>query len=140
MTKMQTFDLTPFHRTAVGLDRVLDRMVSNFESNITPNYPPFNIVRYDDDNYQIELAVAGFGKDDISIAVKEGMLTVEGNKTTTDTREYLHQGIGYRKFTRSFILADYVEVEDAEMADGILQIKCKRHIPESMKPKLIEIK
>lgn len=140
MTKLQTFDLTPFRRNAVGFDDVVNRIFSNVDNMVATNYPPYNIIRKSDDSYIVELAIAGFSRDDITISVKEGVLTVEGNKDSVVENEYLYRGIGNRKFSRSFILADYMEVEQAEIVDGILRIECQRHIPESMKPRLIEIK
>ena len=141
-SNLMTFDLTPFRRNSVGLDHVMDRMFTQLESASSNNYPPYNIVKIDEDNINVEIAVAGFKRDEITITVKNGDLSIEGNKpdSTDADVKYLHRGIGTRRFVRSFVLADYFEVEAAELEDGILRIHLARHVPESMRPKLIEIR
>ena len=105
---------------------VLDN-VGNFE---VPAYPPYNIERVSDDEYRVTMAVAGFGRDDISIEVKQNTLTVSGKKAdkTEQKGEFLHQGIAQRAFERRFQLADYVQVEGAELDNGLLHIALKREI------------
>ena len=107
------------------------------ESN---GYPPYNIETVGQDAYRIEMAVAGFKPDDLSIEVKENVLTVQGRKTANDDgRHFLHRGLAERNFERRFQLADYVVVSDAELSDGLLSISLRRELPEAMKPRKIEI-
>ena len=135
------FDLTPLYRSTVGYDRLASLLdnVSTFEA---PAYPPYNIERVGDDAYRVTLAVAGFGPDDISIEVKQNTLTVTGKKAekTEQKGEFLHQGIAQRGFERRFQLADFVQVEGAEMDNGLLHVSLKREIPETMKPRTVAIK
>ena len=121
----------------IGFDRMVDRM-----RTATPgqtNYPPYNIVKTDESNYAIELALAGFNDDEISIEVKDGVLTVEGRKDEDAKTEYLHKGISARHFSRTFTLADTIVVRDAEFVNGILTIGLENVIPEEKKPRKIEI-
>lgn len=119
---------------ALGLD--IDKFFS--VNTTTPAYPPYNIVKIDDDKVVLEYAVAGFKKDDISIVTEKNVLTIKGEKPT-DERNYLHKGIAARKFTRSFTLPEYFEVESAGYEDGILYVDLIRNIPEEKKPKQISI-
>ena len=102
------------------------------------NYPPHNIVRVDDENFMIEMAVAGFSKDDVEVELKDGTLTVSGSKSD-DEREYAHKGISSRKFSKSFRLAEYVVVDDADLVNGILVVNLRVDIPEEKRPQKIKI-
>jgi molecular chaperone IbpA len=135
------FDLSPLYRSTVGFDR-LAQLLDNAGSFEVPAYPPYNIERVSDDEYRVTMAVAGFGQDDITVEVKQNTLTVSGRKAdkTESTAEFLHQGIAQRAFERRFQLADYVQVEGAELDNGLLHISLKREIPEAMKPRTIAIK
>ena len=140
MTKLSTYDLSPLYRNSIGLDRLMSHMVQRLDTGAsTGNYPPYNIVKDGDDKYKIELACAGFGEGDVTITVEDGQLKVEGNKEDADDREFIHQGIGYRRFVRVFDLADYVEVMGAVFENGILTVELERIVPEQLKPKTIAI-
>lgn len=133
------FDLTPLYRSTVGFDH-LARMLSELASADAPNWPPYNIERFNDDEYRITMAVAGFTPDDLHIEVKEGTLIVSGRKPEkAHEGELLHQGIAARSFERRFRLAEYVEVESAELENGLLHIRLKRELPEAMKPRSIPV-
>ena len=123
-----------FNRHFVGFDRVFD----HFANVSTNSYPPHNIVKVDEDQYEIEFSLAGFSIDDINIEVKDGMLTISGEKTA-DERDYVYQGISTRAFVKQFNLTDHLEVDAAEFEDGILKIALHREVPEALKPKTIEI-
>lgn len=140
MTKITSFDLAPFYRNAIGVDRLFDRIMNQVEHAAT-NYPPYNIVETGENNYEVQLAVAGFTQGEIEITVKDGELIITGEKTETlpEGHVYRHQGISARKFIRTFSLGDYVEVKDALVKDGILAVKLERIIPDSAKPKTIAI-
>jgi len=122
----------------IGFDRVLDRMTAT-----TPgqnNYPPYNIVKTEENSYALELAVAGFSEDDIEIEVKEGILSIEGCKDADgEERSYLHRGISSRQFKRTFTLSDTMVVNGANFVNGVLTIELENVIPEEKKPRKIEI-
>ena len=138
MTRITTLDLPQLYRNSIGLDSIFDSLLGRLDHNQS-NYPPYNIVKSDDDNYIIEIAVAGFAQGDIDIQVKEGELIITGAKSDEDDTQYLRHGIGTRKFTRTFNLAEYVEVKSAVCENGVLSIALERNIPEAMKPKSIAI-
>lgn len=137
---MRTFDFAPLFRSTVGFDRLFDLMDSYAEQS--NGYPPYNIERSDETHYRITLAVAGFGDKDLTLEVKEGVLTVTGQKepvTEGDARSYLYQGIAGRAFERRFQLAEHVEVRAAKLENGLLHIDLERLIPEEKKPRRIAI-
>jgi len=103
------------------------------------NFPPHNIIKADENKYVVELAVAGFAKDEIDIQVQEGNLTIRGDKKDKDDSTYLHRGIGTRSFTKVITIADTIEVRGAEIKDGILRVGLENIIPEHKKPRKIEI-
>lgn len=140
MTKLSHLDLTPFYRNSVGVDRLFDRIINQIDMAAS-NYPPYDIIRINDHTYEIRLAVAGFRQGDINVEFHEGRLTVSGqsNHDEQNPIDYLHHGISNRSFSRSFTLADYVEVKEAVCRDGILTVKLQREIPESQRPKSIAI-
>ena len=142
MTKITSFDITPFYRSSVGLDRLFDRITSQMDAAATVgNYPPYDIVKTGDDSYEIRVAVAGFSQGEIDVTFQEGQLVIIGEKKREDDAgyEYLHHGISARKFTRSFSLAEYVVVQNATARDGILTVRLERLVPENARPKSIAI-
>jgi molecular chaperone IbpA len=138
---MRTIDLSPLYRSAVGFDRLAGLLDSAASNEAASGYPPYNIERTDENAYRIELAVAGFKPQELTIEVKESLLTVTGRKAANDeAKRYLHRGLAERNFERRFQLADYVVVTDAALADGLLAISLKRELPEGLKPRTVEIK
>jgi len=133
------FDFTPFRRSTVGFDRLFDLLENGLSTQITEGYPPFDLVRDGDDRYRINMAVAGFRPDEIDVTAQQNMLIVTGRKKDTDESRYIHRGIAARDFERRFGLADYVQVKNASLEDGMLAIELAREIPEAMKPRKIEI-
>ena len=138
---MRTIDLSPLYRSVVGFDRLAALMEAATKAEASSGYPPYNIETTGDDTYRIEVAVAGFRPDELSVDVKENVLTVAGRKAANsdDNRHYLYRGLAERNFERRFQLADHVVVTDADLADGLLSVSLKRELPESMKPRRIEI-
>ncbi|WP_106640717.1 Hsp20 family protein [Allosphingosinicella vermicomposti] len=135
------FDLTPFRRSTVGFDRLFDFLETAGRAEQVDNYPPFDIEKLSDDSYRITLAVAGFKAGEIDVTARQNLLTVTGRKSETRKEaNFLHMGIATRAFERRFELADFVRVERADLADGLLVIELVREIPEAMKPRKIEIK
>jgi molecular chaperone IbpA len=139
---LRTIDLPSLHRHAIGFDRLFDELNRTFaNSKNDGNYPPYNIVSLSNDSFVIEVAVAGFGDSELDIELKDNVLTVKGERTKTDVQspEYLHKGISDRNFTRSFTLADNVEVKAATVRNGILAVALERIVPEEQRPKKIAI-
>ncbi len=136
------FDLTPYRRSTVGFDRLFDLIENNARQQQGDNYPPYNIERLDEDRYRVTLAVAGFKPDEIDITAQQNLLQISGRKAEvaeSDTAKYLHLGIANRGFDRRFELADFVRVERADLADGLLIVELIREIPDAMKPRKIAI-
>ncbi len=124
----------------VGFDRTLDTIGRVHETiGRGSGYPPYNIIKNDEDSYTVEMAVAGFHKEDLTIKLQDSVLTVEGDRAQASDREYLHKGIGTRSFTQTFVLAEYVEISKASLIDGVLTIDLIRELPEAKKAKTIEI-
>ena len=137
---MNRFDFTPYRRSTVGFDRLFDLLENTARNAGGDNYPPFNIERRGNDEYRITLAVAGFKPADIDITAQQNLLVVQGRKRDEEASgEMIHLGIANRGFERRFELADFVRVEDAQLADGLLVIDLVREVPEAMKPKKIAI-
>jgi molecular chaperone IbpA len=140
MTQLRTIDtaaLANLSRALVGFDRYFTA-----PHHQNGNYPPHNIVKYSDDSYGIEVAVAGFSKDEVTVEVDQDQLTIRGIKyrATESTVEYIHRGLAARDFEQTFTLAEYMTVRGAEVKDGMLRIDIERIIPEALKPRRIEIK
>lgn len=139
---MRQFDFTPYRRTAIGFDRLFDMLESAGQQSQGDNYPPFNLERLAEDRYRITLAVAGFKSDEIDITAQQNLLVVAGRKSeesANDRAAFLHLGIANRNFERRFELADFVRVERADLADGLLTIELVREIPDAMKPRRIAV-
>ena len=137
---MNRFDFTPYRRSTVGFDRLFDLLENQVRNNGGENYPPFNIERRGDDAYRITLAIAGFRPEDLDITAHQNLLVIQGRKRDeTVDGEMLHVGIANRGFERRFELADFVRVDNAELADGLLVIDLVREVPEAMRPKKITI-
>jgi len=135
---LNTDHLRPF---TVGFDEILDRLTDDAIPNRSTGFPPYNIRKESDVDFKIDLAVAGLGMEDIDIEAVEGQLIVRSVFDDSEKLpgDYIHRGISQKKFTRSFMLADDIEVNSANLKNGLLTINLKRIIPEEKKPKKIEI-
>jgi len=141
MNQLTRFDTSSLNRALVGFDSIFNDFEHRFANQLSTNYPPYNIVKRDEDHYEIQIAVAGFRREEIELTTEKNQLQISGNKIEdSDTAEYLHRGLAARNFERSFTLGQYLEVKSAEIKDGLLLIKLERHLPEALKPKKIEIK
>ena len=132
-----TFFSTPMTRQFVGFDSLFDEL-NALADRKESNYPAYNIAKDDDEHYRIELALAGFSTDEITIQTKKGILTIEANKAE-ERGNYIHQGIAKRGFSKMFRLAEYMKVDDAQFVDGILTMFLHREVPEADRPKKINI-
>ncbi len=137
---MASNELNPLYRTLVGFDRIANLMDQAARLDAAPGYPPFNIEQIGEDEFRIELAVAGFSQDDLTIEFKQNSLIVSGQRNAPETqRNFLHRGIAERSFERRFGLADHVRVSGAKLENGLLTIDLVRELPEILKPRKIEI-
>lgn len=141
---LRSIDIPSIHKFGIGFDNILAELMRVNQQQANNNYPPYNLVKHDEDHFSIELAVAGFREGDINITVEKNVLTIKGEQTMDldeldQTVEYLHRGISARSFTRTFPLADHVEVTGADAENGILRIELERQVPEEQKPKKIAI-
>jgi molecular chaperone IbpA len=140
MTRLTTLDLPHFHRATIGFDRMFQEMDRMFENSKSNGYPPYNIAQINEDEYMISIAVAGFGMDNLDITLDKNILTIEGTAPKGDEDvNYLHKGIGGRSFRRQFTLADHIEVRQAGLELGMLNIHLVRNVPEELQPKKIAI-
>lgn len=123
----------------IGFDRIFDELEKNLNSQ-PATYPPYNLIKVNDDNFRIELAVAGFTPEEIDITLDDGTLYIKSNVEKSDEKtNYIHRGIARRNFHREFRLAEYVEVESADIVNGVLTVSLVKNIPEEKKPKKIQI-
>ena len=130
--------LTPY---AVGFDRMFDNLSRYVDNNTTSTgFPPYNIRKEGDYNYVIEMALAGFGKDDIEVEVADGTLSVRSVKENSEDESTVYRGISYRKFERKFTMADDIVVNGASLENGMLKLELERVVPEEKKPRLISVK
>ncbi|MFP1632152.1 Hsp20 family protein [Zhengella sp. ZM62] len=139
---MRHVDFSPLYRSTVGFDRLFTMLDSLAQPDNGQSYPPYNIERTGENAYRITMAVAGFSEADLTIEAKRNTLTIKGEKSEEEKdegREFLHRGIAARSFERRFQLADHVEVNGAELVNGLLHVDLKREIPEEMKPRRIAI-
>ena len=136
------FDFAPFRRSTVGFDRLFDMLENSTVGQGQENYPPFDLIKLGENDYRIELAVAGFKADEIDITAQQNVLLVTGRKkeeAEDKGNNYIYRGIATRSFERRFALADHIQVRGADMKDGLLSIELVREIPEAMKPRKINI-
>jgi molecular chaperone IbpA len=136
------FDFGPYRRSTVGFDRLFDMLENSSAGQGQENYPPFDLIKLGDNDYRIELAVAGFKPGEIDITAQQNVLIVSGKKgedSETRGNDYIYRGIATRSFERRFALADHIQVRGADLKDGLLAIELVREIPEAMKPRKISI-
>lgn len=125
----------------IGVKKDFEKLAKIHSTSINSAYPPYNVIKHDEDTYTIEIAVAGFSKDDIDIKVEDHTLYIKGEVSADDTEgEYVYRGIAARKFTRAFALGEYIEIGGAEMKDGLLIVSLDKIVPDEKKPKTIKIK
>jgi molecular chaperone IbpA len=131
-------DFANLSRALIGFDQIFNQRLQQ----VNGNYPPHNIVKYSDSKYAIEVAVAGFSKDEITVEVDQDQLVVRGiqGEVVNESKEYLHRGLASRNFEQTWTLAEYMEVKDAEVKDGMLVIEIERIVPEALKPRIIKVK
>ena len=137
------FDFAPYRRSTIGFDRLFDMLENGSAAQGHENYPPFDLIKTGENEYRIELAVAGFKPEEIDITAQQNVLLVSGRKAEENEQQaagdYIYRGIANRSFERRFALADHIQVRGADLKDGLLQVELVREIPEAMKPRKISI-
>ena len=138
--RLNHLDIPNIHKFGIGFDSIFEDIHRLASVTGKDNYPPYNVIKIDDDHFTIELALAGIPRESLDIEVDQNQLTVSTEKAETDEElEYLPKGISQRGFSRSFTLADHVVVKGADMIDGVLKISLERQLPEELKPRKIDI-
>jgi len=132
-------DFSPFYRSSIGFDRVFDLLENANRLPSVESWPPYDIVRLDENSYRIVMAVAGFAESDLNITYEPNLLIITGEHQEPDNSQYLHRGLASRPFVRRFELADHVKVTGAALTNGLLDIELMREVPEAMKPRRIQI-
>ena len=140
LARFDTSALNQLNRALIGFDRIFNDFENRFQHSTT-NYPPYNVIKHDENSFEIEVAVAGFDREDITIEVDQNQLVIKGRRTKEDDADkYVYRGLAARDFDRNFTLAEHIIVGDAELTNGILRVKLTRQVPEALKPRLIAIK
>jgi molecular chaperone IbpA len=135
LTRFDTTALNQLNRALVGFDRLFTERVAQNQP-----YPPYNIIKIDDNNYEIEIAVAGFTLEEIDVEINQNVLTIKGQRDREEAEvEYLHRGLAYRSFEKSLTLAEHMEVGTASIKDGVLRIAITRVVPEALKPRKVQV-
>jgi molecular chaperone IbpA len=142
MTQLTRFDTNALNRALLGFDSMFSDIEHRFANQLKDNYPPYNIVKHDDSSYEIEIAVTGFAKDEVTVEIDQNQLIVKGirNKSDDVTAEFLHRGLAFRDFSRSWTLAEHMEVGDGTIKNGVLTIGLKRIVPDALKPRVLKLK
>jgi molecular chaperone IbpA len=140
MNQLRTIDADTLTKALIGFDTMFDQFERRFSNSTSNTYPPHNIIKIDDNNYEIQVAVTGFGKDEVTVELDQNVLIVTaGRDVADDEKTYLHRGLAQRNFVRNFPLAEHIEVKGAEQKNGILSIRLERLVPEALKPRRINI-
>jgi molecular chaperone IbpA len=142
MTQLVRFDTHALNRALLGFDTMFNDFENRFANQINNSYPPYNIVKHDEDTYEIEIAVTGFAKDEVTVEIDQNQLIVKGvrSKDSDVDAEFLHRGLAFRDFTRSWTLAEHMIVGEGTIKNGVLTIKIDRVVPEALKPRVLTIK
>ena len=141
MNQLVRFDTNALNRALIGFDNLFDGFEQRFANQLNNTYPPYNILKHSEDNYQIEVAVTGFEKDDITVEIDQNNLVVKGSRKELDIKNptFLYKGLATRDFTRQWTLGEHIEVGEVKMKNGVLTIQLNRIIPESLKPRTLQI-
>jgi len=141
MNQLVRFDTAALNKALLGFDNLFENFEQRFANQISNNYPPYNIVKHDENSYEIQIAVTGFDKDEVSVEIDQNQLIVKGQKSKEEAEatNYIHRGLAARQFTRTWTLAEHMEVEEGRIKNGVLTIGLKRVIPESLKPRQLKI-
>jgi molecular chaperone IbpA len=141
MNQLVRFDTNALNKALLGFDNLFDNFESRFANQIQQNYPPYNILKHSEDSYEIEVAVTGFAPEEITVEIDQTQLIVKGQRTRAEDSEtqYLHRSLATRDFTRTWTLAEHMEVGEGKIKNGVLTIALTRVVPESLKPRQLKI-
>lgn len=141
MNQLVRFDTNALNKALLGFDSLFNDFEQRFANQINNNYPPYNILKHNDDSYELEIAVTGFTPEEITVEIDQNQLVVKGQRKEIgiDQPTYLHRGLATRDFTRSWTLAEHMEVGEGKIKNGVLTIELKRVVPESLKPRVLKI-
>lgn len=142
MNQLTRFDTNALNRALLGFDTLFSDFEHRYANQINSNYPPYNVIKHDEDTYEIEVAVTGFDKDEIIVEIDQNQLIVKGERVDIQSAEtvYLHRGLASRNFTRAWTLAEHMEVREGKIKNGVLTIGLKRVVPDSLKPRVLKLK
>ncbi len=142
MNQLVRFDTNALNRALVGFDSLFDNFEQRFSNQINNTYPPYNILKHNEDSYEMEIAVTGFTPEEIVVEVDQNQLVVKGHRIRNEDNEthYLHRGLATRDFSRSWTLAEHMEVGEGRIKNGVLSIPMTRVVPEALKPRVLKIK
>lgn len=142
MNQLVRFDTSALNRALLGFDQLFDNFEQRFANQINNNYPPYNILKHDENTYEIEIAVTGFAPEEVSVEIDQNQLIVKGHREREEltASTFLYRGLATRDFTRTWTLAEHMEVGEGRIKNGVLTIELKRVIPESLKPRALRLK
>ena len=142
MNQLVRFDTNALNKALLGFDSLFNDLEGRFANQINNNYPPYNILKHSDDSYELEVAVTGFTQEEVTVEIDQNQLVVKGERKRDEDTEaqYLHRGLATRDFTRSWTLAEHMEVGEGRIKNGVLTIELKRVVPEALKPRVLKIK
>jgi len=141
MNQLTRFDASALNRALVGFDSLFNDFERRFSNQINTSYPPYNVLKHDENNYEIEVAVTGFLPEEITVEIDQNQLVVKGERKRDDDEHvnYLHRGLATRDFTRTWTLAEHMEVGKGRIKNGVLTIELKRVVPEALKPRVLKL-
>jgi len=142
MNQLVRFDTNALNRALLGFDNLFDNFEQRFANQIQQNYPPYNILKHDEDTYEIEIAVTGFTPEEVTVEIDQNQLIVKGERKRDEDAEpqYLHRGLATRDFTRSWTLAEHMVVGEGRIKNGVLTVSLTREVPEALKPRVLKLK
>lgn len=141
MNQLVRFDTNALNKALLGFDSLFDNFEQRFANQVNNNYPPYNIVKKDENNYELEIAVTGFAPEEVSVEIDQNQLVVKGERKREDDTEtqYIHRGLATRDFTRTWTLAEHMEVNTGSIKNGVLRVAIQRVVPEALKPRQLKI-
>ena len=139
MNQLNRIDTETLNRALIGFDTMFNNFERKFANSVSSNYPPHNVVKLDENNYEIQVAVTGFNKEEVTVELDQNILIITAGRPAEEEKVYLHRGLAQRNFVKQFPLAEHIEVKGAEQKNGVLTVKLERIVPEALKPRRIEI-
>ena len=142
MNQLVRFDTNALNKALLGFDSLFNDLEGRFANQVNNNYPPYNILKHSDDSYELEVAVTGFAQEEITVEIDQNQLIVKGERKRDEDADtkYIHRGLAARDFTRSWTLAEHMEVGEGRIKNGVLTIELNRVVPEALKPRVLKIK